>query len=170
MPVRLTVLCGKVCLDNIPCHCWTHGAAAHAEYVHVIIFDTLTGGEMIVDETGANPRHFVGTHARADPTAADSHASIHLPGHYGLRERQHKVGIIVKRVQAMGAEVHHLVPVHIKFGHEFFFECEPTMIGSNSNPHAISLWSFPVRLPAAALSASSTALVRRTRPAGIDGS
>src|SRR5262245_47013368 len=118
---------------------------------------------MIVDEPGANARHFVGNHRRADPTAANSHASIHLAGHYGLRERHHEVGIIVKRVQAMGAEVHYLVPSRIQFGHEFFFESEPTMIGSNSNPHAIFL-------SAAALSASSTALFCTTRPAGIDGS
>ena len=64
------------------------------------------------------------------------------------------------RVQAIGPEVHHLVPSRIKFGHEFFFKSEATMIGSNSNPHAIFL-------SAAALSASSTALFCSTRPAGI---
>src|SRR5262245_28729085 len=161
MPVRLAVLRSKVCLDKVPCHCWADGPAIHAEYVHVIIFDTLTGGEMIVDEPGANARHFVGNHRRADTTAANSEASIHLAGRDGLRERHHEVGIIVVRVGLMGAEVHHLVPSRIKFGHEFFFECEATMIGGNSNPHAIFL-------SAAALSASSTALFCSTRPAGID--
>src|SRR5262245_28518784 len=168
MPVRPTVLRGQVCLDKVPCHCWAHSAATHAEYVHVIIFDALTGREMIVDEPGANARHLVGDYRRADPTAANSHASIHLTGRDGLRERRHEVGIIVKRVQASGAEVHHLVPSRTKLGHEFFFESEATMIGSNSNLHAISRSPFPVRSSAAALSASMTALFRRTRPAGID--
>ena len=72
MPVRLAVLRSKICLDKIPCHCWAHGPATHAEYVHVIVFDTLTGREMIVDEPGTNARHFVRTYRRADPTAANS--------------------------------------------------------------------------------------------------
>src|SRR5262245_35844992 len=161
MPVRLAVLRCKVCLDKVPCHGGADSPATHAEYVHVIIFDTLAGGKMIVDEPGTNARHLVGTYRGADSTAADSQASIHLAGHDGLRERHHEVGIIVKRVQTMGAEVYYLVPSRIKFGHEFFFECEPSMIGSNSDPHAIFL-------SAAALSASSTALFCSTRPAGID--
>jgi len=78
MPVRLAVLRRQVCLDKVPCHCWAYGAATHAEYVHVIIFDTLVSREMIVDEPGANARHFVDTYGRPDPTAANSHASIHL--------------------------------------------------------------------------------------------
>ena len=78
MPVRLAVLRSQVCLDKVPCHCWPHGPGTHTEYVHVIIFHTLMGGEMIVDEPGANARDFVRTYSRADPTAANSHASIHL--------------------------------------------------------------------------------------------
>src|SRR5262249_41156985 len=168
MPVRLAVFRRKVCLDKIPCHSRADSPATHAEYVHVIIFDTLAGGEMIFEEPRASPRHFVGTYRRADSTTANSHASIHLTGHDGLRERDHEVGIIVRRVQAMRAEVHHLVTSRMKFGHNFFFESEASMIGGDSNSHAISLSPLPVCSPAAALSASSTALSRRTRPAGID--
>src|SRR5215470_12276589 len=123
---------------------------------------------MIMDESGANARHFVGTYRRADPTAANSHASIHLAGRDGLRQRRYEVGIIVRRVQAISAEVHHLVPSCIQSGHDFFFQSEATMIGSNSNLHAISLSPFHVRSPAAALSTRTTALFRRTRPTGID--
>src|SRR5262249_36656148 len=117
MPVRLAVLRSKVCLDKVPCHSRADSPATHAEYVHVIIFDPLAGGEMIFDEPGASARHFVGTYRRADSTTANSHASIHLTGHDGLRERHHEVRIIVRRVQAMGAEVHHLMTSSMKFGH-----------------------------------------------------
>src|SRR5262244_1544877 len=117
---------------------------------------------MIMDESGVNARHFVGTYRRADPTAANSHASIHLAGRDGHRERHYEVRIIVRRVQAMSAEVHHLVPSCVESGHDFFFQSEATMIGSNSNLHAISLSPCPVRSPAAALSARTTALFRRT--------
>jgi len=41
MPLRLAVLGSQVCLYKVPCHFWAHGPATHAEYVHVIIFDTL---------------------------------------------------------------------------------------------------------------------------------
>src|SRR5215468_6917872 len=168
MPGFLAVLRSQVCLNKVPCHCWTDGPAAHTDYVHVIVFDSLLCGEMIVDEPGASARHLVGTHRRANPTAANSHASIHLAGRNGMREKHHEVGIIVIRVQAIGSEVLHLVPSLIKFGHDFFFKRETTMIGSNSNPHAISLSPSLLRSPAAALSASSTALFCSTRPAGID--
>src|SRR5438093_13689263 len=89
---------------------------------------------------------------RADSTAANSHASIHLAGCDCLRERNQEIGIIVTGIQIVGAEVHHLVPNRFKFGHEVFFETESTMIGSDANPHAISLSSSSVRFPAAVLS------------------
>src|SRR5262245_11852985 len=123
---------------------------------------------MIVDESGANARHFVGTYRCADATAANSQASIHFTGRDGLRERDHEVGIIVIRVQAMSAEVHQLMPSRIQLGHEFFLEIKATMIGGDANPHAISLSPSSARFPAAALSAMSTALFWSTRPAGID--
>src|SRR5215831_4999646 len=110
MPVLLAVLRSQVCLDKVPGHFRTNGPASHAEYVHVIIFDTLMGGEMIVDESGANALHFVGTHRGADATAANSQASIHVAGGDGIREKNHEVGIIVSRVQGIGTEVHHLMP------------------------------------------------------------
>jgi hypothetical protein len=109
----------------------------------VIIFDTLTGGKMIMDESSANARHFVGANRRADSTAANGQATINLAGNDGFCERHHEIGIVVLRVQSVGAEVHHLVPGCVKSGHEIFFEAEATMIGSNSNPHAISLSSSP---------------------------
>src|SRR5262245_7776802 len=167
MPVRLAVLRSQKCLNEIPGHCWAFGPTTHAEYVHMVVFDTLSSGEVIVDEPCANARHLVGTYRRADSTAANSHASIHLAGCDCLRKRNHEIGIIVLGIQIVGTEVHHLVASRFKFDHEVFFETESTMIGSDANPHAISL-SPSMRFPAAALSASSTALSRRTRPAGID--
>src|SRR5262249_24299403 len=170
MPVRLAVLRSQICLDKIPCHCRAHGPASHAEYVHVIIFDTLSSREVIVDESSANARHLVGYYGRTDATAANSYASIHLARRDGICKRHHEVGIVVLLVQTIRTEVHDLVPSRIQFGHDFFFESESTMIGSDSNPHAISLSPLSVRSPVAALSASNTALLCSTRPAGIDWS
>src|SRR6478609_349287 len=127
MPIGLAVLRSQICLHKVPRHSRTHGPATHAEYVHMIIFDTLTGGKMILDESGANARHFVGTNGRADPTAANGQATIYLAGCDGLRERHHEVGIIVLLVQAMGAEIHHLMARPFQFGTEIFFENETSM-------------------------------------------
>src|SRR5438093_10459962 len=105
MPVRLAVIRSHKCLNKIPGHCWAHGSAAHADYVQVIVFDTLPGGEVIVDEPSANARHLVGTYRRADSTAANSHASIHVAGCDCLRERNHEIGIIGMRMEIAGAAV-----------------------------------------------------------------
>src|SRR5262249_35003483 len=69
VPFRLAVLRSQVCLDEVPCHCWPYRAATHAEYVHVIIFDTLMGGEMTVYEARANAAHFVRAYSGPDSTA-----------------------------------------------------------------------------------------------------
>ena len=45
---------GQESLHEIPGHFRADRTSAHAEDIHVIILDALLGGEMIVDETGAN--------------------------------------------------------------------------------------------------------------------
>src|SRR5262245_45793285 len=98
MAVCLAVLRSQICLDKIPCHCWAHGPASHAEYVHVIIFDTLSGREVIVHESSANAGHLVGNYGGTDATAANSHASIYFARRDGICKRHHEVGIVVLRV------------------------------------------------------------------------
>jgi hypothetical protein len=50
----LAELGGQESLHEIPGHFRADRTSAHAEDIHVIILDALLGGEMIVDETGAN--------------------------------------------------------------------------------------------------------------------
>ncbi len=40
---------GEERLDEVPGDGWSHGPAAHTKDVHVIVFDTLSGREVVVD-------------------------------------------------------------------------------------------------------------------------
>ena len=74
----LAELGGQERLDEVPGHGRSHGPAAHAEDVHVIVLDALPGREMVVDQRGADARNLVGADRRADAAAADRHAAVHL--------------------------------------------------------------------------------------------
>src|SRR5215468_11507217 len=107
---RLTELSSEKRLHQIPSDCRSHRPAAHAQDVHVIVLDSLLGGEVIVDERRADTPNFVGAHRRANPAATDGHTAVHLSGDYGLCEWNYVVGIVVAFAQAMGAEIYDLVP------------------------------------------------------------
>src|SRR5215475_14752384 len=80
----LTVLSRQERLYKVPSHSRPHGPAAHAKDVHVIVLDPLLGGEVIVNERGANTPNFVGAHRRANSTATDGHTAVHLSGDHRL--------------------------------------------------------------------------------------
>jgi hypothetical protein len=63
-----------------------------------------------------------------------------LPVRHGLGERENKVGIIVRRVQAVSSEINHLMARIAKLGDKLYFQAESTVIGGDSNPH---VFSFP---------------------------
>src|SRR5215831_3322842 len=80
----LTVLSRQERLYKVPSHSRPHGPAAHAKDVHVIVLDSLLGGEVIVNERGASTPNFVGAHRRANSTATDGHTAVHLSGDHRL--------------------------------------------------------------------------------------
>jgi hypothetical protein len=75
----------------------------------VIVLDALPGREMVVDQSGANARNFVGTDAGAHPAAADREAAFHLASGHSLREGNDEIGIVVARTQGMGAKIDYLM-------------------------------------------------------------
>src|SRR5215475_2286361 len=101
----LTVLSRQKRLYKVPSHSRSYRPAAHAKDVHVIVLDSLLGGEMIVDKRGANTPNFVGAHRRANPTATDGHTAIHLSSDHRLRQREHIVGIVIAFAQSMGTKI-----------------------------------------------------------------
>src|SRR6516164_1346754 len=138
----LAELGGQESLHEIPGHFRADRTSAHAEYIHVIIFDDLLGGEMIVDETGANAFHLVGAHRRADAAAADRDAAIDFAGDDGLAERHDEVGIIVIGNQGVRTEIRHLMARRANATDQFFLQSKTAVIRGNSNAHRVPLVRF----------------------------
>src|SRR5258708_18319954 len=60
MPLGLAEPGRQESLDQIPGYGRSHGSAAHADDVHVVVFHALPRREMVVDKGGADARNFVG--------------------------------------------------------------------------------------------------------------
>jgi hypothetical protein len=101
----LAILSGEECLNEIPRYRRSNGAAAHAKDVHVVVFDTLTGRKVIVNEGCMNPTNFVGADGSANAASANGYPALHLAGRYGLSERDYEIRIIVAGIQLPRAEV-----------------------------------------------------------------
>ena len=163
-------------LDEIPSELNAHHPPAHAEDVHVIVLDTLPGGEVVLDQPRANTRYLVGADGRADAAAADRHAALHRPRRHGPGKRDDEVGIVVAGAQAMGAEIDDLVPRRAEPADDLLLQAEAAVIGGDPHSHVPTSRlrghrrSSELQSPAAARSASTRAWSRRTRPAGIDRS
>src|SRR5262245_18065801 len=54
----LAEVTGKERLYQVPGDGWSHGPAAHAKNVHVIVLDTLPRREMIMDQRSSNTSNF----------------------------------------------------------------------------------------------------------------
>jgi hypothetical protein len=131
----LTVLCFEKRLHEIPGDAGAHGATAHAEDVHMIVFDSLLGGEMIMDQAGMYSLDLIGTDRSPDTAAADRNTALHLTGHDSMSQRNNVVGIVIVMAKLMGPEVYNLMPGSLKLGYQLFLEFESPMVGCKSYEH-----------------------------------
>src|SRR5262245_52230947 len=97
--LALAKLGGQTRLDEVPGHGRSHGSAAHANNVHMIVLDPLPGREVVVNDGGANARYLVGTDRCTDAATADRHTALHLSRHHGPGQRDDEVRIVVARIQ-----------------------------------------------------------------------
>ena len=74
-------------LDEIPGYGRSCRPAAHTNNVHVVVLDTLPGREVVVDETSADARNFVGTSRRAHAATRDRDAAFYLRAGYCPSQR-----------------------------------------------------------------------------------
>src|SRR5437764_9233267 len=95
MSLRLAELSGEKRLDQVPGDGWSHGPAAHAKDVHVIVLDTLPGREVVVDQRRVNAPNFICAHRRAYAAATDRNSTLHLQRGYGQCQRDDIVGIVI---------------------------------------------------------------------------
>src|SRR5439155_6357863 len=80
--------------------------------------------------------NLVGTDRHAHTAAADRDATIHLPRHHGLGERDDEVRIIVARVQTMRPKIDSFMPRPVEMCNQLVFQTKSTMIHVNSHSHS----------------------------------
>src|SRR5215831_20424359 len=107
-------------LDEIPSYGRSDGPAAHTNNVHVVVLDALPGGEVVVDQTGADTRGFVGTDRGAHAATANRDTAFYILAGNRLSQRNDKVGIVVARRQHSSAVVYYLVARRAKLGNQLF--------------------------------------------------
>src|SRR4051794_111945 len=73
----LTVLGCQERLYQIPGHGRTFGPTSQTDDVDVIVLDSLTSGEVVGDQCGADTRNLVCTHGCANAAAANCHSALH---------------------------------------------------------------------------------------------
>jgi len=124
--------------DEIPGNGGAHRPAAHTNDVHVVVFDALLGGEVVVDQCRADSRNFVGADTRSYAAAANRHAAFHFPRHHGFRKRDNEIGIIVAGCPNVGTEIDDFVSVRTNSCDYLFLQTKPAVIGGDSNTHEAS--------------------------------
>jgi hypothetical protein len=135
MPLGLAELGSEKCIDQVFGHSRSYGPSAHADEVHVVVLNSLLGGEVIVNQPGADPGNLVRADRGTDPAAADREAALYLPGSDCAGERYNEVRIIVTRIHAARSKIDHVVPGFAKMSNQFFLQTKSTVISRNSNAH-----------------------------------
>ena len=105
-------------LNQIPRHRWPDRPSAHADHVHVIVFDALARRKVVVNQSSAHAENFVGADRCPHTAAADGHAAFDFSSRYGMGERYDEIRIIVIRIQTVRSKVNHLVSRGAEMGHE----------------------------------------------------
>ena len=109
MSRRLAKLSGEKRLDQVPRDGWSHSPDAHANNIHVIVFDTLPRRKMVVNQGSPHTRNFVGAHRRAHAAPANRHSSFYILSSYCLRQSDDEVWIVIAFIQSIGTEIDDLV-------------------------------------------------------------
>jgi hypothetical protein len=82
-------------LHQIPRDRGANGSAPHAKDIHVVIFDTLPGGKVVVNQGGSDARNFIGADCGANAASANGKPAFHLTSHHGFCQRSDKIGVVV---------------------------------------------------------------------------
>jgi hypothetical protein len=135
MPLGLAELGCEKCIDQVLGHSGSYGPSAHADDVHVVVLNSLLGGEVIVNQPGADPGNLVRADRGTDPAPADREAALYLSGSDRAGERYNEVRIIITRIHFVRSKVDHVVPRLAKMSNQFLLQTKSTVISRNSNAH-----------------------------------
>jgi hypothetical protein len=108
-------------LNQVPGDGWADRPAAHAQDVHVIVFNPLPGREVIVDQRGADTWNLVSANRSPNAAAANGDTTRHLAGRHRLGQRSDIVGVIVVGFEFVGTEIDYFVTPIAKLGSQLFF-------------------------------------------------
>ena len=82
---------------------------AQHQNVHVIVFDTLMSGIMVVAQTGSNAADFISRNGGANPASADQDTALCNSIANGQPDRFGAVGIVVIRLGLVWAQIDNVV-------------------------------------------------------------
>ena len=125
MPRFLAVFRLQECLNEIPGNAGPNGTPAHAKNIHVVVFDALLCGKMIVNQRGSHSRHFVGTHRSAHAAAANRNAAVDFAGNNSASQGKNVVGIVVGLGEGVSAEIDNFVPASRSWPNNSSFNPNP---------------------------------------------
>ena len=63
-------------LDKVPSQERPDGPGSHADNVHVVVLDALSGGKVVFHQRGTDSAYLVCAYRGANAAAADGHAAI----------------------------------------------------------------------------------------------
>jgi hypothetical protein len=95
MPLGSAEFDGQERVYEFPRHSRPHNSTAHTQNVHIVVFDSLVGGEMVMNQTCANTWEFIGADRGADAAAAHCDTPSYASRSHRLAERNHKIGIVI---------------------------------------------------------------------------
>src|SRR5215510_9021639 len=109
MPGRVAEFRGQERLNKIPRDGGPDGAAPDADDVHVVVFDALSRGKVIMNQSGTGARNFVGADRGPDAAAADGDSALHGARRDRLGERDDEVRIVVVGAQLVRPEINDIM-------------------------------------------------------------
>lgn len=86
-----------------------------------------------MDQAGANSGDLIGRDAGADPAAADGDAAVHLPGGDRPGQWNHKIRIVIIRLQAVVSKVDHVMTGLAQKYHKLLLQLKATVVRRDAN-------------------------------------
>src|SRR5262245_4249364 len=146
MSGRVAEFCDQKRLNEIPRDGGSNGAAADADDVHVIVFDPLSRGKVVMNQSGTSARNFVGADRSPDAAAANGDSAFHGARRNRLGERDDEVRIVVVGTQLVRSEIDDIVSRGAQTRGQVLLQLESSVVGRDSHVHDVvsAIW-FNVR-------------------------
>src|SRR5215831_8708749 len=109
MSGRVAEFRGQERLNKIPRYGSPDGAATDADDVHVVVFDPLSRGKVVMNQSGTDARNLVGADRGADTAAANGDSALHGARRNRLGQRDDEVRIVVVGAQLVRSEIDDIV-------------------------------------------------------------